>query len=157
VEHGDGCTVCRKLEESSARGRKPKVASAGRPPNYLLDLIASIKERAPPSLHLDFGLRERLSHHPLVDKDLKCPLCHLLLDRPVNLATCNKLICLTCCTGHLYKQPNLSCPCCGPEHKLSSSTVISPSPLILKLLQAIKIPCEQCKQPVLAGTIIHPS
>jgi hypothetical protein len=155
VEHSDGCMVCQKLGRSNSRGRKPKVAPAGRPTDHLLDLIATIKERAPPSLLLDFSLRERVSHHPSVDKDLTCPLCHLLLDRPVNLATCNKLVCLACCIGHLYKHTDLSCPCCGSAHKLDGSTVIPASPLIQKLVQDTKVPCEQCQQPVLAGIIVH--
>lgn len=72
-----------------------------------------------------------------------------MLDRPVNLATCNQLVCLACCIGYLYKHTDLSCPCCGLGH---SSTVIPAPTVVQNLLQTMELPCERCQQPVLAGT-----
>lgn len=148
----DGCVVCQHFRKST-RGRKQKKASAGRPSAHLVELITSIKDQAPPSLNLDFTLRERLSQHPSTDEDLKCPICHLLLDSPVMLTACNTLVCLTCCVGHLYTHTDLSCPCCGEAHTIDSSTVIPASPVILKLLKGIKLPCERCQHPVTAGIV----
>ncbi|ORU95069.1 MAG: hypothetical protein A6F71_10435 [Cycloclasticus sp. symbiont of Poecilosclerida sp. M] len=36
---------------------------------------------------LDLTARETLSKHPSVDKHLKCQLCSLILDRPLQLTT----------------------------------------------------------------------
>lgn len=68
-------------------GRKPKKAPIGRPSNLIKDLVTHMKEGAPPSVALDLITRERLSHHPSMDEDLKCLLCHLMLDRPLQLTT----------------------------------------------------------------------
>lgn len=154
VEHSedDNCTVC-QLFGKRTRGRKPKKALAGRPPSHLLDLVTSIKEKAPPSLSLDLDVREKLSYHPSTDEDLKCPLCHLVLDCPMNLTTCNRLVCLACCIGYLYQHTDLSCPCCGTEHLVDSSTIIPASTVIQRLLQGLKLQCEKCQYPVLAGTV----
>lgn len=154
VDHRDSdCTVCQHFGKSARdRRQKKPLVPIGRPSDSFLEMIASIKERAPPSLLLDFDVRERLSRHPSTDEDVKCPLCHLVLDRPVNLATCNKLVCLTCCIGHLYRHTDLSCPCCGIGHTVDSSTIIPAPTVVQKLLQAMELPCERCQQSVLAGT-----
>lgn len=151
IEHtADDCTVCDHFGGDS-RGRKAKKTSTGRPSDQLLDLIRTIKERSPPSLIPDFEVRERLSHHSSTDEDLKCPLCHLVLDRPLLLTTCNKLVCLTCCVGYMYQHADLSCPCCGTGHILDASRIIPAPPVILKLLRGMEITCERCKEPVPAG------
>lgn len=152
VQHSDiGCTVCQELGRDQ-RGRKAKKKSPGRPPDHLQSLIAAIKERAPPSV-LNFTVRERLSKCDS-SSDLRCPLCHLVLDRPLLLTTCNNLVCTTCCTGYLYQHTDLSCPCCSPSnpHTLDISTIIPAPPVVLNLFGTLEIRCEECKQPVPAGT-----
>lgn len=149
VEHsGIGCPVCQKLGEEQ-RGRKTKKKSTGRPPDHLQSLIATIKERSPPSV-LEYTVRERLSQCD-ASSDLKCPLCQLVLDRPLLLTTCNNLICTTCCIGHLYQHTDLTCPCCSTQHTVDTSTIITAPPVILKLLETMEVHCDECKQPVPAG------
>ncbi len=145
VEHTEGdCTVCTHFGEVK-RGRKPKKTSSGRPPQKVVDLVASIRERSPPSLLLD---RERLVE---CHSDLKCPLCQLVVDRPLLLTTCNKLACLTCCVSYIYQHTDLSCPICGLAHILDKSTIIPAPPAILILLQSLRILCERCGVEVPAG------
>lgn len=146
----DNCLVCQHFLKST-RGRPKKPVPVGRPPDYLVRLCESLEERAPPSLQLDFATRERLSRHPALH-ELKCSFCHLVLDRPVNLVSCNQLVCLTCCIGYIHQHSDLSCPCCGSAHLIDSSTVIPAPPAIQKLLQGMEVQCERCKLPVLAGT-----
>lgn len=148
VEHtGTDCSVCRHFGEQK-RGRKPKRSSIGRPPQKVVDLVSKFKERSSPSLLLDFQLRERMSQ---LHEDLNCPICHLVVDRPILITTCNKIVCLTCCVEHMYKHTNLSCPFCGLMHLLDESTVIPAPPVILKLLKSLEIPCEKCAVSVSAG------
>ena len=146
VEHRDSnCTVCTHFKEIRIWGRKPKKTSMGRPPDKVLEFVQVIKEKSPPSLHLDLQLRDRLS------KLLKCPLCNLVVDRPLLLTTCNKLVCLSCCTGYIFQHTDLSCPFCGVAHILDESTVITGPLVVLKLLQSLEIPCDNCGMNVLAG------
>lgn len=93
VEHTTvECTVCTHFSGEN-KGRRPKkTSSTGRPSNQLLTLISHLKERSPPSTITDLKLRERISHQPSIDEDLKCPLCKLVLDRPLLLTTCSKLV-----------------------------------------------------------------
>lgn len=49
-------------------GAKPKKAPIGRPSHIVLELVAHMKEKAPPSAMLALDLRERLSHHPSMDR-----------------------------------------------------------------------------------------
>ena len=143
VEHTDSnCSVCTHFGEVK-KGRKPKKTSTGRPPDQVLDLVEDIKKRSPPSLLLDFQQREKLSKLQELE-DLNCPLCHLVVDRPLLLTTCNTLVCLTCCVNYIYQHTDLSCPFCGVAHILDNSTVIPAPPVILKLLE------EKCR-PVPTG------
>ena len=155
TEHTDSCMVCQHFERTARGGRKPKRTSAGRPPDLVVDLVTAIKERAPPSIFHDQEMRARLSHHQSIDAGLKCPLCHLVVDRPITLVPCNNLVCLTCCTDHLFRHTDLSCPCCGTAHQLDITTTIPASPVIQNLLVGLEIPCDQCQQPVLAGKLIQ--
>lgn len=145
----DNCSVCEQLGKSQ-RGRKPKKPATGRPSDQLVELITAIKERSPPSV-LDFKMRERLSHGESA-KDLICPLCQLVLDRPLLLTTCNNLVCMACCVSHLYQHTDLCCPiCCPAQHTLDISTIIPAPPVIQKLLSSMETTCGMCQQSVTAG------
>ena len=62
VEHTDmNGTVCTHFGTVKRLGRKPKRTSMGRPPDHVVELVRSLKERSPPSLLLDLQLRERLT------------------------------------------------------------------------------------------------
>ena len=151
VEHSEiSCSVCEQLG-GVKRGRKKKI-SRGRPSGQLLGLVAHIKERAPPS-QLDTTVREMLSLDAATDEDLKCPLCHLVVDRSVLIVTCNKLVCMSCCVEHiLYQHTDLTCPSCGNSHTLTTTTVVSAPTVVVKLLGGMEVTCEKCSRPVQAGT-----
>ena len=151
VEHTDmNCTVCTHFEtvKQNFQSRKPKRTSMGRPPYQVVELVRSLKERSPPSLLLDLQLRERLTQ---LQEDLSCTLCNLLVDRPLLLTTCNKLVCLTCCITYVYQHTDLSCPSCGVAHILDESTVIPAPPAIIRLIRNLEVSCEKCSLQVTAG------
>ena len=148
-EHSEiSCEVCEKFGKPS---RKPKAAPVGRPSDSTLELIAHIKEVAPQSLTLDGETREELAHHPSIDEDLKCLMCHHILDRPLQLTTCNTLICMSCCVEHVYKKTDLSCPC-GAAHSINTDTVIPAPSVVLTFLRSTAVPCGRCEKAVRAGT-----
>ena len=144
---GAGESSCEKPRKV---GWKPKKATFGRPPNSIVQLVSSIKDRAPPSLLLDLEVREKLSRHPSMNEDLKCPVCHLVLDRPLQLTTCNIIICMACCVGHIYKQTDLCCPC-GGGHTIDGNSIITAPVVIQRLLGSIEFPCQKCHEVVPAG------
>ena len=150
VAHEEGCPVCSHFE-GVKRGRKPKKTSTGRPSYMVQDLVCALKQKSPPSMFSDEQLRRRISE---VENDLLCPLCSMVVDRPLLLTTCSKIVCMNCCVTYIYQHPDLSCPCCGPAHVLDNSTVIPAPPVILKLLKSIQITCERCNEKVPAGKYI---
>lgn len=89
-----------------------------------------------------------------MDEDLKCLLCHLMLDRPLQLTTCNRLVCMACCIGHTYRCNDLRCSC-GGAHTIDRSSVISAPAVVQKMLRNISFPCERCQQAVPAGMCIQ--
>ncbi len=62
VEHSeDNCMVCVLFGQDRRGKKKRKGLFTGRLIHSLLDLIETIKEKSPPSLLLDFKLRETIS------------------------------------------------------------------------------------------------
>jgi hypothetical protein len=135
-------------------GPKLKKAPVGRPSFIVLELVAHMKEVAPPSIPLTRDLREKLSRHPSMDGDLKCVLCNLMLDRPLLLTTCNKLICMSCCVGHTYTYTDLRCPCDG-AHIINTSSIIPAPAVVQRMLRDITFPCDKCQRAVPAGMCVH--
>lgn len=141
-----------KESEAALRrvGAKPKKAPIGRPSQTILELVAHMKEKAPPSIRLTLNLRERLSCHSSVEGDLKCILCNLILERPLLLTTCNKLVCMSCCVKHTYTHADLQCPC-GGAHNIDTKSSIPAPAAVQRMLREIVFPCENCQQVVSAG------
>ena len=82
-------------------GPKPKKAPIGRLSYITTELVAHMKEVAPPSAPLARDLREKLSRLPSMDGDLKCVLCNLMLDRPlpaIHFSLCHVAWCTHICT-----------------------------------------------------------
>lgn len=151
-EHSEECSVCQHF----GKGRKPTTKrnkSTGRPPYLILDFIGSITAKSPPSLLFEVQLRERLSLNPS-SEGLICQLCHLVLDRPIVLVTCNQMVCLKCCADHVYQYRDLSCPCCSTSHTLDVSTVIPATTVVTTLLRSLEVTCTKCKRPIKAGMCI---
>ena len=149
-EHeGDDCTVCANFGKPS---RKRKKAPVGRPSEATLDLVTHIKEVASQGQTIDLRVREEVSHHTSVSDDLKCLICHLILDRPLQLTTCNRMICMECCLGHIYKRlQDNSCPC-GAAHSMDTSTLIPVPKVVATVLESLTVPCGSCMEPIRAGT-----
>lgn len=131
-------------------GRKAKKTPVGRPSHKTLDFVEHLKAKAPENASLDLEVRETLSRHPRVDGGLKCGLCNLIFDRPLQLVTCNMLVCMKCCVGHAYKHTDFTCPC-GSGHTIDTSTVIPAPSVIITLLNGLEVTCEGCGRPKMAG------
>lgn len=72
---------------------------------------------------------------------LCCPVCTLLLDRPIELG-CGTILCLKCCKSWVQFQckQSLSCPCCY-DHRLDSSHIRPPPSLVVSLLNGLLVHC----------------
>ena len=125
-------------------GPKPRKAPIGRLSYITTELVAHMKEVAPPSAPLARDLREKLSCLPSMDGDLKCVLCNLMLDRPLLMTTCNTLLSMSCCVVHTYMHTDLQCPC-GGAHIMNTSSVIPAPAVVQRMLRDIAFPCEKCR------------
>ena len=143
--HSEEC-ACQK----NKRGRIPKKKSPGRPSDLLLDFISSITAQSPTSFFHSRQLREKLSLTP-PSEDLICPVCHLVLDRPILIVTCSQMVCLACCVDYAYQHSDRLCPCCSPSHTLDHSVVIPAPPAVIRLLRSLEVTCERCQRSVTAG------
>lgn len=74
-------------------------------------------------------------------ENLCCPICTVILDRPLQLS-CGAVVCLNCCCKWVQFAPSLSCPCCYGD-MLNSSTVQLPSSLLMNLLQDLLVNCKK--------------
>lgn len=80
-------------------------------------------------------------------------ICNLMLERPLLLTTCNKLICMPCCVGYTYTHTDLQCPC-GGAHIVDTNSVIPAPAVIQRMLRDITFPCVNCQQTVSAGMLV---
>lgn len=92
----------------------------------------------PPLLPVDATPATPATPTPVTEK-LCCPICSVLLDRPLELS-CGAVVCLDCCRKWLQTSPTFSCPCCY-SHSLSCTTVQTPSPLITAMVENTLINC----------------
>ena len=142
----DQCTICQHFNSTSIGGRPKKKRNPGRPATIstrrLIDHAISV---APPSFFTsDTPTSVCESGNAAVSTDLLCPLCSRLLDRPVQLTVCNKLVCLSCLHERLEESGELICPCCNTDHVIDSSTVVSPTSIVVTILGNHKITCTLC-------------
>lgn len=135
-------------------GRKAKKTPVGRPSHTTMDLVHHIKRAAPQSVTLDREMREMLSQLPSTEESLKCHLCTLVLDRPVQLTTCNALVCMDCCVSHVFKNSDFVCPC-GAGHLLSRITIIPAPSVVLAVLNKMEVTCKNCGKLIGAGTQVN--
>lgn len=153
IEHSpDNCSICNYFERASTGGRPKKTKQPGRPATIstrsAIDHITTI---APPSFFpLQDDLRAAIESP---DEDLLCQLCSKVLDRPVHLTICNKLVCMTCLCDRL--DANLICPCCEVSHIQEFSTMVPPSSIVMTVLGNCVVTCSLCKNRVASGIIIQ--
>ena len=82
--------------------------------------------------------------------DLVCQLCSSIVDRPIQLTTCNRLVCLNCLCSSLSEN-GFSCPCCRDDHLRDHNTMVCPSPVVMKIIGDLLVPCDKCNKQVVTG------
>lgn len=68
-----------------------------------------------------------------------------ILDSPVELVPCQTTVCHKCLIMWLDITADVKCPCCYSDHLKDTSTITSPTPLLLQLLGAVNVNCAVCK------------
>ena len=148
------CAVCDHFENAHARGWPKKKQHLGRPATIstrtVVDHICSV---APPSFflpdtHTSVVPQSESVHIPC---DLLCQLCFGLLDQPVLLTVCNRLVCKSCLCEHLEKTAKLICPCCSSDHIKEFATIIYPPSLVMSILGNYQVTCTLCNNSITSG------
>ena len=143
----DGCSLCQHFEAVRKGGRPKKSPhTTGRPRSdgtrYCIQHIRSIAPSAVVSHHTTPAI---CAAHQVVDqRELTCPTCLDLLQRPVELVECRTVVCSNCCCTWLQHNTNTNCPCCFSDHLRDFSTVRPASPLLLNLLASVCVVCTEC-------------
>lgn len=149
------CSVCDHFENAHTGGRPKKQRRLGRPASSSTKTAVNhICSVAPPSfflpdIHTSVALQSESVHIPC---DLLCQLCSGLLDRPVLLTVCNKLVCMSCLCEHLEKTAELICPCCNSDHIKEFATIIHPPSLVMSILGNHQVTCTLCNKSIISGT-----
>ena len=112
-------------------GKRKSSPVDGSPGNYLL-------HRRRCSLPEDQLQRSSI---PNVSQNLCCPICMVLLDRPVELG-CGSIICMGCCRRWIqhHQCSSLVCPCCY-NNRFDSKHIRPPPVMVDSLLKEHKLPC----------------
>ena len=151
------CPTCEHFENAHAGGRPKKQKRPGRPATIgYRSAIDHIKSVSPPSFFPP-GACESVATKPECDPistDLLCQLCHSLLDRPVQLTTCNNLVCMTCLCEWLEERAQLTCPCCNSDHIREFKSIVHPSAVVTSILGNHKVTCTLCSNIISSGTPI---
>ena len=116
------------IKASKGRGRP-----SGETPRSVFEHIKSV---APPALPGD--PQPQFVPSSTTEK-LICPICLDVLNRPVELS-CDHIICCSCCCTAIQSTRSLNCPCCR-DHTLSSETILSPSHLLMSLINDLVVTC----------------
>ena len=148
--HTSNCTVCDYFEKA-ARGGRPRKQKIGRPSAISThSAIMHLHTTAPSTFFnaVDVHSRTLQSATSSVSiSDLVCPLCSLVVDRPIQLITCNKLVCLNCLCSSLS---NNGFSCIG-DHLKDHNTMVCPSPVVMKIIGDLLVSCVKCNKEVVAG------
>ena len=149
----DSCTVCDYFRKASCGGR-PRKQKIGRPSTTSThSAITHLYTIAPPSLFNTADLHSLAIHSrtsSVSSDDLMCHLCSSVVDRPIQLTTCNRLVCMRClCTS--LRENGFLCPCCSSDHLHDLNTMVQPSPVVMKVLGDLQVTCNKCRQQIPAG------
>ena len=146
--HIASCTVCDHFQKAASGGR-PRKKNIGRPSaGSPRSAITHLHTVAPPTFNTG-DVRSLISRSVPIN-DLVCPMCSLIVDRTIQLTTCNRLVCLSCLCSSL-SESGFSCPCCRDDHLQDHSTMVCPSPVVMKIIGDILVPCVRCKKQVTTG------
>ena len=135
--------VCQHFEfTSSGRGQK-KVSKLGRPTGETAKAVIDHMEKLVPSSF--FPVEDLLQQSSVSDvsPNLCCPICTVLLDRPVELG-CGSIVCLSCCKKWIQHHlcSSLLCPCCY-NSTFDSGHIRPPPALVVGLLKELLLPCNK--------------
>ena len=101
----------------------------------LQSLVAHIGHIAPNTFNFNQGVQLAATQSLSAISHLKCPLCHCILHRPVELP-CRSLVCAECIITCLTLSANNTCPCCYDNSPLTASSINAAPEVILSLLNA---------------------
>ena len=101
----------------------------------LQSLVAHIGHIAPNIFNFNQGVQLAATQSLSAISHLKCPLCHCILHRPVELP-CRSLVCAECIITCLTLSANNTCPCCYDNSPLTASSINAAPEVILSLLSA---------------------
>ena len=77
-------------------------------------------------------------------EDLTGPICCSILQQPVQLKTCQSVVCCPCLVQWLQVSEDLQCPCCYSNHLSNFSMMEAAHPLLQKILGGMKVRCAKC-------------
>ena len=153
VPHSEiaACSVCDHFTGLSKGGRPKKVKCAGRPTLVgYRSAIRHIEDIAPPTF-LPPDTKIDIVHSEET-KDLKCHVCSNIVDRPIELSTCGKLICFGCLVNKVDSDSSLVCPLCHDDHLKDFITIRTASSIVLNVLKQLRVNCKLCSSAVKLST-----
>ena len=126
------------LAKGGGQNRK-ETKKRGRPADLQTTIIDHLETTAPLSL---FPAMDRPEHQLTeVSCDLSCPICCIVLDRPLQLA-CGNVVCFDCCYKYISSATSrpITCLCCY-HHHLEPATISAPPSMVLNLLSGLLVTC----------------
>ena len=153
----DPCGICEYFKATSSGGR-PKQCKVGRPPAISVkSTVSYLFSEAPPSFFPspdgNSGQYSHLTGSTVQHDDFHCHLCTKVVDRPIHLTTCNKLVCMDCLCRALEEARECRCPCCDGDHIQDYTTMVQPPPALLRVLGTCQVHCNLCGFNIAAGTV----
>ncbi len=137
------CPVCTSVRTHSLGGWPKKQFKSGRPARGSFQLaIQHIKLIAPST----FCKQEAVIPPSQGCFDCTCPICLQIIDKPIELTTCKRLVCADCLCQWLQLSQTTSCPCCYTAHLNDLDTIHSPSEITLTALGSIEVTCCVCRK-----------
>ena len=134
--HVANCAVCDHFQKAASGGR-PRKKKIGRPSaSSTRSVITHLHTIAPAPFFNTVDVRSltvQSTSSSVPISDLVCPMCSLIVDRPIQLTTCNKLVCLDCLCSSL-SEGGFGCPCCRDDHLEDQNTMVCPSPVVMKII-----------------------
>ena len=112
----------------------------------LVVLPSAVLERQWHTVAADYRSLVIQSHtNSMLIDDFACVLCSRVVNRPIQLTVCNKVIWLACLCKSLDER-EFCCPCCGSDHLKDHHTMVQPSPIVMKILGDFQVSCSKCKK-----------
>ena len=148
----NSCAICKMFNQQSVGGRPRKERkNRGHPGSSStrtlwkhLDTIApasfQVVQPLTPSRFQAIGPNISLV-------DFQCPCCTNILNRPIQLSSCGKMVCADCLVACMQGGSDV-CPGCRNHHEFGVKNVQSPPEFVVKLIGGLYVRCEAptCQQ-----------